>query len=180
MPEETTTAASTANETSSAEATSANGAAESSGESRTFTQADVDRIVGKFLEETRAKFGDYDEIKGKLKATEEQVGTLTQERDKAVEKLGQTDVRLAVIAEAHRAGAVDPEDVLALLPGEAVQLKDGKVVGVQGAVRDLATAKPHLFRRPGGGDGGARASVPRDQSPSGSMNDLIRRAAQGG
>lgn len=141
--------------------------AEGGGGDRLFTQEEVNRIVKERL--ARARPADYDEIKAELeqlrneKLSEKE--RAEKERDDAraeVERLrGELDaargeaqaerIRNAVLAEAARQGAIDPSDVVALLPSDSVTIgDDGQVAGAQEAVKALLAAKPHLVgsRRP--------------------------------
>lgn len=144
---------------------------------KSFTQADVDRIVSERL--ARAKSApppDYDDLKKAadelqaLKASQLSDQEKLQQRAEAAEKAAQVAQqrannalkRAAVVAAAQRAGAIDPDAVLALLPSSAVTVgDDGQVTGVDEAVTELLAAKQYLVGKPttptpGGADGGPR------------------------
>ena len=104
--------------------------------------------------------------------------------EKSEAKMREALVRSAVIAEASKAGAVDPDDVAALLDRSALEidLDNLKVTGVEEAVKELLEKKPHLKAatpgqpkgaEPPGGDPDA-ASADRDE-----MIAIIKRARQG-
>lgn len=163
--------------------------------SKTFSQADVDRIVAERLSgeretiaKLRAQLGEANSSLGDLEQLNRRVETLTRERNEARETSKQATaraeaatMRAEVTAVATRAGAVDADDVFRLLPEGAVSINDeGAIEGAEEAVSKLSESKPHLFTaapRPGSGDGGARpeSTEPTRQAPG--MNDLIRRAA---
>lgn len=147
---------------------------------RTFTQADVDRIVQDRLARVKAPT-DYDELKAKAARLDEIEEANKTELQKLQEQLAERDStataaaeraeralrRAAVVAAATRAGAVDPDAVFDLLPGkESLTIgDDDQVQGVAEAVEQLLTAKPYLVGKPappapGGADGGVRGSTP--------------------
>ena len=123
---------------------------------KTFTQADVDRIVADRV--ARAKPDDYDEAKaalGREKAREEGEKTdlqkanetlteRTAERDSARDALKQASRITELRLEALRQGA-DEEIVIALLKdSKAVTVSDGQVVGAKEAVSNLIDQKPNV------------------------------------
>lgn len=128
---------------------------------KTFTQADVDRIVAERV--ARAKPDDYDEAKAALareKAREEGEKTelqkaqdalneRTAERDSARGDLRTANRITELRLEALRQGA-DEEIVIALLKdSKAVTVSDGQVVGAKEAVANLIEQKPNV--KTGGG-----------------------------
>jgi hypothetical protein len=143
---------------------------------KTFTQADVDRIVQDRLaraksappadyEDLKAKAAKFDELdaanKSELEKAQEAARKATEERAKAVERANAALRRGAVTAAAVKAGAVDPDAVLALIAQDAVTVgDDGQVTGAEEAVTSLLKDKPYLVgKQPkfsGGADGGAR------------------------
>ena len=174
--------------------------AETAEATRTFTQADVDRIVSERLasereqvsslkrelgtaqNELEARNGDVDRLNRRVQSVEKERDDAREQAKTATEKSVSAQIRAQVTTEAVRAGAVDPDDVYALLPENAVTVnaETGDIEGVQKAVSELAEKKTHLFTpapRPGPSDGGAREETgsPTRQPPS--MTDLIRRNA---
>lgn len=160
--------------------------------SRRLTQAEVDRIVEDRLARERAKYSDYGDLKTKAEsfdALEEQGKTdleRAQEAQRSAEEQAKTASerastiarRSAIIAEAAKANAIDPEEVVALLPTDSVTVDDdGQVTGAEQAVKSLLERKQHLVgeRRPGPGDGG-----PRTPAPSPSRDDEIAQAEKDG
>jgi TolA-binding protein len=167
---------------------------------RSFTQADVDRIVSDRLQAEREQMTalrrELRDAQGQLgergqtqEQLERRVETLTRERNEAreqtktaTERALASQMRAEVTAAATRAGAVDADDVYRLLPQGAVTVnaETGAFEGVDAAVSQLSESKPHLFtppQRPGPSDGGARESAREHEHTEPSMNDLIRRAA---
>ena len=138
----------------------ANGAAPE----RTFTQAELDRIVGQRLAEERAKFADFDALKAKAAkfdeidaASKTEVERLTQQlaaaqaqAQAATEQSRATLRRAALMSEAAKAQAVDPDVVLALLASDdtIAVTDDGSVQGAAEAVARLLEAKTYLRAAP--------------------------------
>ena len=166
---------------------------------RTFTQADVDRIVSERLASEREQVGvlkrelssvkrDLESRNGEVEKLDKQVNTLTEERDDAREssktaasRALNAQMRAEVTTAAVLAGAVDSEDVFRLLPEGAISVnaETGQIEGVQDAVTTLVGEKPHLFTapaRPGTGDAGAREETGSPARAAPNMTDLIRRA----
>ncbi len=144
---------------------------------KTFTQADLDRIVSERLARAKtAPPADYDDLRKQadelkvLKASQLSDQEKLQQRAETAEKAAlaaqqRTNDALrkaAVVAAAQRAGAIDPDAVLAMLPSSAVTVgDDGQVTGVDEAVTELLAAKQYLVGKPstptpGGADGGPR------------------------
>lgn len=74
---------------------------------RTFTQAEMDAIIGDRLKRERAKYADYDELKTKATAYDEQVEASKSELQKAVEERDKLKTRLDRLeAEVKRAEVV--------------------------------------------------------------------------
>lgn len=69
-----------------------------------------------------------------------------QERDSQINRL---TIQNAVIAEAAKAGIVDPMDAVRLADLANVKIEGSTVVGVAEAVKALAEAKPYLVQQPG-------------------------------
>jgi len=148
---------------------------------KSFTQADVDRILADRLARAKAEPpADYDQLKAaaaeleKLKndqmsETEKltKAAALADERARAAEeKATNALMRAAIVSAAQRAGAVDPDAVLALVDRSTVKVgDDGQVTGVDEAVKALLDTKQYLVGKaptptPGGADAGPRGSGP--------------------
>lgn len=128
---------------------------------RTFTAADVDRIVRERLGRERGKYADYAALKDKAakfddieKANQSELERERAAREKAerevaaaTERVTRTLIRAELTSAATRAGAIDPSDIVALLGGSPDIKVDaeGKVEGVSAAVDALVKSKPHLF-----------------------------------
>ncbi len=152
------------------------------GDDKTFTQADVDRIVQERLARAPKAPADYDDLKAKAGKFDELEAANATELEKAqkraeaaekaaadaVDRARQSDLRSAVIAEATKAGAVDPVAVFSLLKKDAVTVgDDGQVTNADPAVKELLELKPYLVgtassttttTKTGSADGGARGS----------------------
>lgn len=128
------------------------------------TQADLDRIITERLARAKPKApDDYKDLQAKAQRlaeleaanqTElERAQTALQEatqRAELAENAGKAArINAAVIAEASKQGAVDPEAVVALLAKDAVTIDNaGQVTGADSAVKALLEAKPYLQAAP--------------------------------
>jgi outer membrane translocation and assembly module TamA len=131
------------------------------GTPKTYTKAEVDGMVNKALERARREFADYAELKDKaaqlatlqeqsLSAEErlrKQHDSAIRERDAALGQAREALVRSAIITEASKQGAVDPDAVAALLPQEDISVEGQRVEGVPEAVRALLATKPYLLEK---------------------------------
>ena len=146
---------------------------------RTFSQSEVDALVGKRLTRERAKFADYDELKEQAKAFAEyersqlseleqaqtRVTELEAERDEANANATKTLIRAAFIAEAAQAGVAHPEDAYRLAELTSVNVgEDGAITGVAEVVKTLVddgrlvmVAQRQAPNLDGGAGGGQRA-----------------------
>lgn len=171
--------------------------------SKTYSQEELDRIVAQRVQKSKAQFKDYDEYKqaaqrlaeleesrkteaerllGQLDKYKTEAQQATEREQQAIARANSMLVRSAVVREAARANAVDPDDVYALADAHGllsgVQIgDDGQVAGVDAAVKQLLDDRPHLVGRPSGGfDGGARQNAPVANSRA-DLNAQIRKAA---
>ena len=63
-------------------------------------------------------------------------------------RLADQAIRNAVVAEAAKANAIDPDEIVTLLETDAVTIDDaGMVTGADSAVANLLERKPHLVRQ---------------------------------
>jgi hypothetical protein len=141
------------------------------GADRTFTQADVDRMmkhrVGEALSKQKAQFGDYDDLKKKaaefdqlqeaqkteLEKAQERAAQLEQQAKESTARAQEAVLRSAVIAEAARKNVVDPDAAFALLDRTSLQFADdGTPTNVAEAMDSLLQTKTYLV-------GGARGSA---------------------
>lgn len=144
---------------------------------RTFTQADIERIVGERLARERSKFGDYDDLKAKaaqfdelesknkteLEKAREAAQTAQTERDQALNHARDLMVRAALLHAATAAGAVDPEAVVQLADRSEVTIDDaGAVTGADTAVKALLDTKPYLVKNTEGPSSGAAPNSGRN------------------
>jgi len=147
---------------------------------RTFTQSELDRLLGERAVRERAKYVDYDELKAKaakLQEIEDAQKTELQRAQDAKEAAENTAkaamananmrlIQAEFIAAAALAGVKHPEDAFALADRTAVQIgNDSKVTGVAEQVKALVDAGrlpmqdgPRAPRLDGGAGGGDRAS----------------------
>lgn len=135
------------------------GQSSAGGESKTFTQEELNQIVRDRLARETSKYKDYNDLKSKATKFDELQAQNQSELDKALErasnaetkaaeadtKLRQALVRSAVVSEATRLNAVDPDAVFALLDRTTIEIKDdGTIEGVKSAVESLMQEKPYL------------------------------------
>lgn len=149
---------------------------------KTFTQAEVDRIIKDRLVRAKAEPpSDYAELQAKAAKLAELESANQTELEKimaraeaaekkaadADERARKSNLRSAVTAAASEAGAVDIDAVFALLPQDAVTFgDDGQVTGAEDAVKALLESKPYLVgqaatpppKPTGSADGGSRGS----------------------
>jgi hypothetical protein len=144
-------------------------------ESRTFTQADLDRIVQDRVARERKKYEGHAELAKKAKAFDELQEAQKSELEKAearaakaeadaAEAVAKANARLvesAIVAEASKQGASNPALVRKLIETDAVTVgDDGQVAGVEDAVKALLADNPELVgagsAKPGAADQGAR------------------------
>jgi len=95
------------------------------------------------------------------------------------ERLRTAAIRNAVVLAASKANFYDPEDAFRLADLAAVQVADdGAVTGVDGALKELVKAKPHLVKAAsGGGDINATAAG-RQTRPS--ADEVLRQKRASG
>lgn len=149
---------------------------------KTFSQAEVDRIIKDRLARAKAEPpSDYADLQAKAAKLDELEAANQTELEKllaraeaaekkateADERARNSNLRSAVTAAASQAGAVDIDAVFALLPKDAVTFgDDGQVTGADDAVKALLESKPYLVgqaappppKPTGSADGGARGS----------------------
>lgn len=124
-------------------------------------QAEFDRMIGERLARERSKFDGYDDFRAKAEqfdALEEQNKTELQRATEAATaadqratlaewRLVDQAIRNAVVAEAAKANAIDPDEIVTLLDVDALTIDDaGMVTGADTAVANLLERKPHLVR----------------------------------
>lgn len=105
------------------------------GQPKTFTQAEVDRIVAdRALRETRTKFADYDELKAKAEAHD------------ALVAANATDTEKAIAAARADAAASARTEVLGQVGGQLVEAHIRTAVGTRLPEAQLAALLEHLDR----------------------------------
>jgi len=128
---------------------------------RTFTQAELDTILTARLSREREKYADYPDLKEKAKRWEEHEIEQMDELEKAKKRADdaeaaiqqanrqaeETLVLATVVAEASKAGAAYPEDAFNLIDRSGVKVEDGKVSGVEEAIKELVDAGRLVMRR---------------------------------
>lgn len=156
---------------------------------KTFTQDEVNRLIGERVERERSKYKDYSTLKksaeelAQLKQSQMTETEKLQNRLKELEGKEQTWqqerrellLRGTIERTATTLGIVDPEAAYRLLDMSSLEFADdGTPKNVETALKALLKAKPYLGR-PGGGsvDGGSGQGAP----PGNDMNALLRRAA---
>ena len=128
---------------------------------KTFTQADLDRLITERLKRERQKYSDYSELKKKAEALEaleaeqmseqeklqKEVEALREQLNKSTEEQLKTLRQNAILQEAAKLNFADPGDAFVqLMNDDSITIEDGKVTGVADAVKSLAEAKPYLIK----------------------------------
>jgi hypothetical protein len=160
------------------------------GSDKTFTQAQLDKIVSDRLKRQKEQFKDYDDLKSKatkfdeldaasksdLEKANERAAEAEAKSEKATQTANQRLIRGEIIARAAQAAGerkafLDPSDAYAhLRDNPDITVNDeGEVLGVDEALEKLAEKKPHLTTESGSkvtgdGDGGARGGGKDDKA----------------
>lgn len=128
---------------------------------KTFTQAELDEIIGKRLARQKADFADYDELKSAKTELDEIKARNASDLEKAVEKarkegesVASTRANQRLVASEARAlaaaaGFHNPRDAAQLLDLSKVKVTDdGDVDGdaVKALIDDLAKERPYLVK----------------------------------
>jgi hypothetical protein len=149
----------------------------------TLTQEELDAIVKKRIARERAKYSDYDELKTKAKELDDlreakkseteklqsKLEKAHEERDAALTKAETTLITATFIEVASKLGVKHPQDAYALADRTAIMIEEGKVVGVEEAVKTLVdngrlplVGKPKAPGLDGGaGDGSRSTDIPK-------------------
>jgi hypothetical protein len=144
------------------------------GQPRSFTQEDVDRVVGERLARERQKYADYDDLKSKAAKLDDLEAANKTELERAIARAEKAEqegkalresaqrqlIEAAVIAAASGAKAIKPEHMPKLIDTSKVTVgDDGQVTGAEDAVKAFLAANPEYVGkpRPGGADQGARS-----------------------
>lgn len=180
-------------EANAGKGTTATTTTEQTTEGKTFTQAELDKIVVDRLRQQKAQFGDVEDLKVKaarLDAIEEANKTENQKAiDKAVKEakeqiLSSTALeRVADKIEVRASGVLADPDLAPAILGDLSRFvgKDGSIDtnAIDAAVKEIAEKRPHLAaaaRNVGDGDGGQRGGAAT--SGKGDMDSLIRGLAR--
>jgi hypothetical protein len=135
---------------------------------QTFTQDEVNRMLAREVVKVRREYANYPELKvaadelARLKEAQksdeqrlnERATRAEQERDRALSRARDQMVRVAIVAEAARQGATDPEDIPRYADEMDLVITDDGVDGVREAVELLLARKRYLVagRRRGGSE----------------------------
>ena len=174
--------------------TNAAAGGQQAGADRTFTQAELDRIIGERLAREGQKYTDYEALKAKAaeydKAVEAQkteaqkmadkAAQAQKERDEALERSQKRLIRSAFIAEAAQAGVAHPEDAYRLADLGGVKIDDDdNVQGVAQAVKALIEGGRLVMsqRQAPGLDGGAGSGGKPQPQPA-ALSDEERTMAR--
>lgn len=179
----------TAEEKAAREAAEAEAAANAKAEAesaaaKTFSQAELDRIIQDRLARQKEQFKGYDELKEKASKFDELEAANATELEKAsaraeaAEKRAteieaeskETRIRSAIIAEAAKPDrkVVDPEAVVTLLDRSTLELDDaGLPTNIAEAMDSLLEKRPYLVAQ----DGGSRGDA--DQGARGGGNNQL-------
>ena len=159
MPEETTNAtgqtAGEAGSSANSEATGNTGTATQNAGEKTFTQADIDRIVKDRLkdEQERSRKKAEEEDARKRGEWEKVAATEREKREAAENTLKLTRAETSVLREAQKANVVDPEAAFVLIQGKIEYDADGKPTNVDKLIAQLVKDKPYLLKQEQSGGG---------------------------
>jgi hypothetical protein len=150
---------------------------------KTFTQAQLDKIVSDRLKRQKEQFRDYEDLKSKASKFDELDAANKSDLEKANERAAEAEAASAKVtqtanqrlirgeiiaraaqADGERKAFLDPSDAYAHLRDvtDITVDDEGEVLGVDEALEKLAEKKPHLLapegngKPSGNGDGGAR------------------------
>jgi len=149
---------------------------------RTFSQADVDRIVQDRLARQKAQYQGFDDFKAKAEQFDQLQQQQMSELEKANERAAKLErdladataqrkeslLRAAVVNEAAKRNVVDPEAAVALIDRSTLEFDDnGNPTNVATAMDSLLETRTYLVAPAGGARGnadlGARGSAGSDQ-----------------
>lgn len=162
------------------------------GGGQTFTQAELERILGERLAREREKYKDYEDLKKKaaefdkwqeaqksdLQKAQEAAKKAQEERDRALATANERLIKAEVKAIAVELGLVDADAAYALMDRSGVKVKDdGSVEGVKAALEALLKAKPYLKGAAKPGSVGVGTNPGAGNAGQSNMNTFIRRAA---
>lgn len=140
------------------------------GGERTFTQADVDRLITERLRRKDEQYADYDQLKeqaqewqkiqdakkSELDKANERLETLQGENAALAQRYNDALVRNAVTTKAAMMGFADPMDAYRMVTLENVQIdENGEAQGIDDLLKALSESKPYLLRQTTTGQIGA-------------------------
>lgn len=147
---------------------------------KSFSEADLNRIVQERLARQKAQFGDVEALKAKaakldeieaksksdLEREQEARVKAEQERDAALQRANDRLIQAEILAAASKHKALKPEHLHRLIDKDAVTIgDDGQVTGAEEAVKAFLEANPEYVggRAQGSADQGARGSAAANQ-----------------
>lgn len=167
-------------------------------QAKTFTQAELERIVQDRVARESKKYDGFDDLKTKAaefdKIQDQQKSELQRaneraekaERD-AAERTTAANTRLmeaAVLSEATKQKAIKPEHLFKLIDTKKVTVgDDGQVAGAEGAVKAFLEANPEYVgttSHNGGADQGARGGTKQFKTTDGMSSAEIAKAVTEG
>lgn len=176
--DETTTAES--GKTTAPEQDKTETSTETEGTGRTFTQADVDRIVAERLaREKQAAQKKADEEQGKFKELYE-AEKAAREAEKAARETAERNAQIERAIESKIAdkkwGAREPKALAMLVDREKLEVSGDSVNGIESELERIKGAFPGMFHTAGSADGGAGNSVSPDSASAQTARERLRAA----
>lgn len=118
---------------------------------RTFTQEEVNKLMGDVRKKTRSQYEDYDALKAKankfdeieaqnlseLEKAQKEIENLKAKADAAEASRQATERKSQIVSEATKLNFSDPLDAVALV---------GDAEDIEAALKELAETKPYLLR----------------------------------
>lgn len=99
------------------------------------------------VEALNAKLKKFEDAnKSELERLTEEKAALERERDELRNGIEKNAVDTAILIAANREKFIDPDDVAALIDRSEITVIDGKVNGIDKAVKKLIKEKPHLIK----------------------------------
>jgi len=163
-------------------------------EEKTFTQAELERILKERVARVEKKYEDYDQLKEDASEwrthmaeqqsdVERMQAQLAEEKTRTqtlAEEMAELRKKTAVITEASEKNVIDTEAVWKLLDMDALDVVDGKVVGVAEAVDTLLEEKPYLVKSARPTSSTTSPARPPTSTPTKpSLHDEIMREIEG-
>lgn len=115
---------------------------------------------------------------------EKKIEAMTKKNEETEARARRALIQAAIVAEASKAGAINPEDIFALSDVSAIEvdLESGKVTGAEEVVKEVLKNRPHMKKetkdQPGGGSPPGSDPKPEALEKS-ELEELVKKAQAG-